>query len=181
MDTKTWWIIIAILVVIVILVLIAMWQGKRRAVARREEVRELRGQAKGNETTVAEAGQRAADATAAAERARAAADAQEEKARKLEAEAEFERNAAAAIERDHTETLRRADRLDPDTPTDRAGNRIQGAGAGGGTGESPIDPATGRPVEEAVRHDDPPRADKLAEPGSGDVDDATGDDNGPES
>jgi len=164
MDTKTWWIIIAILVVIVILVLIAIWQGKRRSAARRAEARELRGQAKGNEPTVAQARQRAAEATAAAERARAEADAQDEKARKLEEEAEFERNAAAAIERDHAETLRRADRLDPDTPTDRSGNRIEGTGTADATGESPIDPATGKPVEEAAREGEPQRVDAPAEP-----------------
>lgn len=172
MDSKTWWIIIAILILIVILVLIAMWQGKRRAAAKRAEAQELRGRAKGNEETVAEARQRAAAASDAAERARSEADAQVEKAKALETEAEHQKAAAAAVERDQAETLRRADRLDPDTPTDRHGNRVEGSGSGD-NGESVVDPATGRPVEESVRLGEPraerPERDNAPPPDDGET------------
>lgn len=153
MSSTTWWIIIAIIVVIVILILIAIWQSKRRTAARRDEAQQLRHSAKDNHGTVIETQQRAETAAAEAERARAEAEVQQRRADELEREAEHQQKAAAAVARDRDETLRRADRLDPDTPTDREGNRVTGTGRGV-NGDSTVDPATGRPVEEAARQDD---------------------------
>lgn len=159
MNSTTWWIIIAIIVVILILILIAVWQGKRRTAARRDEAQQLRHSAKENHGTVVETQQRAETASAEAQRARAEAEVQQRRADELEREAQHQQKAAAAVARDRDETLRRADRLDPDTPTDREGNRVTGTGDGR-DGDSAVDPATGRPVEEAARRDDP-RADRA--------------------
>jgi len=158
MDSKTWWIIIAIIVVVLILILIAVWQGKRRTINRRNEASELRQRAQDNEGAVVESRQRADTAAAEAERARAEAEVQQRRAQELQAEAHHQHQTAAAVQRDRDETLRRADRLDPDTPTDREGNRITGTGDGS-RDDSAIDPSTGRPVEEAARQGDP-RADR---------------------
>lgn len=168
MDSRTWWIIVAIIVVIVILVLVAVWQGRRRTVAKRNAARDLRGRAKGNEGMAAEARRRAEAAADAAQHARSEADAQSRRAEQLETEAKYERDAVAAVERDQAETLRRADRIDPDTPTDSAGHRIEGTPGRHRAGESAIDPVTGRPVEEAARQDDP-RAERPARGGQDDT------------
>lgn len=173
---KTWWIIIAIIVVILILILIAVWQGKRRTVARRGEAQQLRDRAKDNEGTVVESRHRAESAAEQAERARAEAEAKQKQADLLEAEAQHEQKTAAAVERDHAETLREADRLDPDTPTDRHGNRVEGSGSRGDrAGESRIDSDTGQPVGEAARQGnvraDRPGAEANGPAGHGQQDD----------
>lgn len=152
MDAKTWWIIIGIVIVLAILVLITIAMNKRRQKAHREEAHQLRQQAKEGEPVVAEAQERAETAEQRAQRARAEADAKQQEAEKLESEAKYEKETAAAVERDHENTLRRADALDPDTPTDRQGNRVEGtADTAGRHGRSAVDPATGVPAEDVTR------------------------------
>jgi type II secretory pathway pseudopilin PulG len=111
MDTSTWiWIIVAILVVLIIVGVIAAMAGKKRQESHRTRAGELREQAGAQATGVQ---QREADArgtSARAEQARAEAD-------RLSAEARDKESTAAEYRENQADSLREADRLDPDVDT----------------------------------------------------------------
>lgn len=130
MDGLTWALLAAAVVALVVLVL-AVRKSRRAGVERaRHEAAQLRESALDSEWEARERAAHAAQAEAEARRVRAEADERAARAESAEVQAQRlarERDEANAA---HEQRLREADRLDPDVPTDRDGNRLTPDGSG---------------------------------------------------
>lgn len=100
-------IVIVVVVVIGVVGFLASAASKRRAEVRRREAGELRATARADQPTVAETDLRAQEAEARATLARAEAE-------RAEQAAAQERQGAQVSQAKHEDTIREADRIDPD-------------------------------------------------------------------
>ncbi len=176
MELELWmWVAIAVLVlVIIIIVVVATTRGKSEK-RNRERAAELRSRAAEDDQLIATRQDRAAQLEVEEEAARQEAIAEYERAEALRAQAaESDKRAAQATDEakilhdeaaqsreayqnaveEHDETLREADRRDPDIYTDRHGNRV----------EDPDEVIVVIPNEERLDADDDYSGDEFGEP-----------------
>ena len=180
MDLSIWiWVAIAaVVLVIIIIVMVIMTRGKGEE-RNRERATELRSRAAADDQLISTRHDRADQLVAEAEAARQGAMAEYERAdslRKqagesdelaahatdeakiLDDEATHSREAFETAVEEHEETLREADRRDPDVDTDRHGNRIEDAD------ETAEEDAVVIPEEERLDIGDDYTGDEFAEP-----------------
>jgi hypothetical protein len=127
MDTTTWiWTVIAIVAVVIAVAAAVVMTRRRRTDENRARAAELREQANQQQVGVDRR-------TAAAEEASSRAAAARAEAERLEAEAADIKATARKYAERHNQTLREADRLDPDVPQQRQATDDERAGADEGS------------------------------------------------
>lgn len=134
MPSRIMWIIVAVVVVIVVLAAVIAVSRKKHQERNRTRAAELRDQAAGEASGVAQREAHARETEARAAAARAEADRSQAEAERLQAEAQDRKQSAEGYREQHAENLRQADELDPDVNTkskDYAGP--EGLGTGRGT------------------------------------------------
>lgn len=159
------WVILAVVVVLVLIGILVSRSRKQRKATHRADAQELRTRAAEHDRDVRERGADAAEADAQARRARAEADERAARAERLEVEAERRGERLSDVEATRDEQLRRADELDPDVRTDKAGNRIAGNGARIEDDDELADPYGGRGETRYSPDDDDRRGDRLEDEG----------------
>lgn len=161
--------IVLIIAAVVLVAIVAFFVMRGRgASAKRDQAERIREEEAQREQDLRRREAEAAEADAAARRAAAEADEQSAHAAKLSAEADEQAararqmaddarvraTEAEGVRSEHTERMREADRLDPDVPTDKEGNRIDApAAAGAASGAATHDGAGERHDEHGATGD----------------------------
>lgn len=131
---STVWIIVAVVAVLILAAIIGAMMAQKKKQQNRVHASELREHASSQATGVQQREAEAKETEARSRQARAEADQKAAQAERLEAHASDEQSTAAVHREEHAESLRRADKLDPDT-TERPADSHP---------DQPVTPATGQ-------------------------------------